>query len=215
MFFVYLKKAYLFILETLSVENPIRRKLEQCSEEFWFSIYQETKLTPFTLYFFPYRNKFVREAVLAIKSERNIEILRKILDPIVHNLPEILSEYHTWYGFKPTVIIAIPATNTTKGFNHSEDIASLIATMNPSIEFKHIKRALLKIKHTPLQHTQNRENRIKQIKHSMQVKDKSYVEGKDILLIDDVTTTGATFEEGVRALLEAGARKVLCIALAH
>ena len=41
------------------------------------------------------------------------------------------------------------------------------------------------------------------------------VEGKRILLIDDVCTSGATLRECVRVLREAGAADVVCAALAH
>ena len=41
------------------------------------------------------------------------------------------------------------------------------------------------------------------------------VEGKHILLIDDIITTGATLDEAARTLLEAGAAEVLGAALAR
>ena len=40
------------------------------------------------------------------------------------------------------------------------------------------------------------------------------VEGKHILLIDDILTTGATLEECTRMLTDAGAASVVCVTLA-
>jgi ComF family protein len=47
------------------------------------------------------------------------------------------------------------------------------------------------------------------------VKDPELVQGKRILLIDDIITTGATLDEASRTLLRAGAEEVVCAALAH
>ena len=41
------------------------------------------------------------------------------------------------------------------------------------------------------------------------------VEGKRILLVDDICTSGATLKECVRVLTDAGAASVVCAALAH
>ena len=48
-----------------------------------------------------------------------------------------------------------------------------------------------------------------------QVPDPVLVEGKRVLLIDDVVTTGATMDEASRMLLEAGAAEVVAAALAQ
>lgn len=47
------------------------------------------------------------------------------------------------------------------------------------------------------------------------VKDPELVRDKRILLIDDIVTTGSTLNEASRALLRAGAKSVVCAALAH
>lgn len=41
------------------------------------------------------------------------------------------------------------------------------------------------------------------------------IEGRNIILIDDVATTGATLDEARRTLLKSGARKVIAFTLAH
>lgn len=47
------------------------------------------------------------------------------------------------------------------------------------------------------------------------VEDPELIDGKRILLIDDIVTTGATFSECARTLLQAGAKEVMCAALAR
>jgi competence protein ComFC len=49
----------------------------------------------------------------------------------------------------------------------------------------------------------------------MYISQKEAVAGKDIILIDDVTTTGATLFEAHKILKQAGAQTVRAITLAH
>lgn len=61
---------------------------------------------------------------------------------------------------------------------------------------------------------QGAEARQKNVKGAYTVVDRDLVEGKRILLIDDVITTGATLDEASKTLLKNGAQAVLCAALA-
>lgn len=67
----------------------------------------------------------------------------------------------------------------------------------------------------PAQSGLSRDARCENVKGVYRVPDRILVEGKRILLIDDVVTTGATMEEAAQVLLEAGAKEVYGAALAH
>ena len=53
------------------------------------------------------------------------------------------------------------------------------------------------------------------IKGAYTVSDSDIIAGKRVLLIDDIVTTGSTFDECARVLLSAGAAGVICAALAR
>lgn len=57
--------------------------------------------------------------------------------------------------------------------------------------------------------------RKRNVKDVYEVPDRELIQGKRILLIDDVITTGATMEEAARTLLRAGASSVVGAALAR
>jgi ComF family protein len=53
------------------------------------------------------------------------------------------------------------------------------------------------------------------VAHAFEVKHPQSVDGKDVLVVDDVMTTGSTLAECARTLLAAGARRVMVAALAR
>lgn len=68
--------------------------------------------------------------------------------------------------------------------------------------------ALVRLRPTPSQGHLNRDARRRNVKGAFSVKRVRAIQGKKVLLIDDVLTTGATVEACTRALLAAGARAV-------
>ena len=81
---------------------------------------------------------------------------------------------------------------------------------------------LIKIKETEHQaRIKNRNVRLKNligsfvIKSDKQNKNVNLIRNRNIILIDDITTTGATLKEAQKILKQAGARKVIAFTVAH
>ncbi|NMB60982.1 MAG: ComF family protein [Chloroflexi bacterium] len=73
---------------------------------------------------------------------------------------------------------------------------------------------LTQTKETASQVSLSAEERWKNIRGAFSV-DIDQVEGKDILILDDVITTGATLDECARVLRKAGARKISALTIAR
>ncbi len=76
---------------------------------------------------------------------------------------------------------------------------------------------LYRKKNTPIQGNMNEEKRIENTKSAFRVTEAylSAIKGKNILLIDDVFTTGATINECAKTLKKQGAKEVWCLSFAR
>jgi len=105
-----------------------------------------------------------------------------------------------------------PKTLDRRGFSPPEELASRLAC---AFSLPYLPRVLYKIRETEPQARLSRDARTSNIKDSMMVFDSSLVDGKTILVVDDVMTTGATVNECARALRISGAASVYCLTLAR
>ena len=99
-----------------------------------------------------------------------------------------------------------------RGYDQAELLAKLIA--------KHLGqrpvRLLKKLRDTPPQsQTGSAEKRRANIAGAYACLRPERVQGKRILLVDDIVTTGATLSEAARVLKKAGAKEVICATLAR
>lgn len=115
--------------------------------------------------------------------------------------------------FRPEIVCFVPMSKARlkkRGFNQSEYLARKVADR---IHVP-VSDCLEKIKETERQATLKRAERLKNLTDSFKVKDKKAVRGKNVLLIDDVTTTGATSEAVAVKLKKAGALRVNLLTVA-
>ena len=99
-----------------------------------------------------------------------------------------------------------------RGFNQSQMLAEDIAKhFSYPISSDVVVRAL----NTDTQTSMTRLERIDNVKGAFSIMDKNSVKGKNILIIDDIITTGATCDEISKLLKKCGAKSVYVLAFCH
>ena len=113
------------------------------------------------------------------------------------------------------LIVPVPIYATKKRertYNHAEILArSLSKSFAVPMDAKNLK----KIKWTQSQSELDKEKRLKNVKDAFLAVDRNAFSGKNILLVDDVYTTGATIDECAKALRECGVGRVFSLVLAR
>lgn len=111
------------------------------------------------------------------------------------------------------VIVPVPAhwrRRLGRGTDHSMSLARAVAAELPAP----VEPELVRIRHTPPQTHLSRTRRLANVRNAFAARAPRAVAGANILLVDDVTTTGATVNEAARTLLKAGASRVTVAVLA-
>jgi len=98
-----------------------------------------------------------------------------------------------------------------RGFNQAFELAKYVAKDKLAVH------ALIKTRDTVPQRTLNRESRQKNIANAFALQPNTGMacKGKHVLLIDDVTTTGATLVAAAEPIYRAGAGKVSAVVIAR
>src|SRR5450432_129182 len=113
------------------------------------------------------------------------------------------------------IIIPLPlfaAREKKRGYNQ----ATMIATgISRQLEIPVVPDAVIRIKKTATQTHKSRIQRWENMEATFRIRDPRKIQGKHILLVDDVVTTGASLEACARALLEVPGLKVSIACLAH
>lgn len=118
-----------------------------------------------------------------------------------------------WGGITPDLCLPIPSSPkklSYRGFNQANMIAEEFSN---KFKLSLNKEVLIRVRNTEAQHTRDREGRQENVKGSFAVTAPARIKEKKILLVDDISTTGATFLESAKVLYAAGAAEVQCFAL--
>ena len=106
----------------------------------------------------------------------------------------------------------IPRAGGRRGFNQSRLLARDLAALRG---LGVIAGALVKTRNAPAQAGLRAADREWNVRGAYAVRRPDRVAGRTLILVDDVTTTGATVRECAKVLMEAGAKDVRAITLAQ
>jgi len=127
---------------------------------------------------------------------------------------EAVGVYDEMWGVLATdLCLPIPSSPkklSSRGFNQANMIAE---EFSAKFKLSLNKNLLIRVRNTEAQHTQNREGRRENVKGSFAVTNPVEIKGRRVMLVDDISTTGATFLESAKVLYAAGAAEVQCFAL--
>lgn len=168
---------------------------------------------------FDYRHPFVRDAVwrFKYKSARGFAgvFAMRLYEEIVGELGDGLDTSSS----KTFLLVPIPLHKKRlreRGYNQSELLAREIAKLDQARVFELAPNLLIRTRATaPQARSEKRAARLENLRGAFVCADPARVRGRTVILIDDVTTTGATLLETKRALAPAKPRKVLAFTVAH
>lgn len=158
-----------------------------------------------------YKDKLIQKAIKVFKYG----FIRDMAQPLAQIL-ETYSEsvsLNSKLGVSP-LVVPVPLYKKRlnwRGFNQSEVLAKRVAEL-----FKLDLRTdvLIRTQNNPPQaDTKDRESRIKNVKASFECLGE--LGGRDVILVDDISTTGATLNECAKVLAEKGAGKISALVIAR
>ncbi|MDK2802008.1 MAG: ComF family protein [Oscillospiraceae bacterium] len=184
----------------ISVCNICSKNNCICGDEKWFFdkiicpfSYQEPVIT--SIKNFKFRDKI-----------NYAKTISRYMTNKLNEFPKIIKE--------TDLIIPIPMTPKDKfkrGFNQSEIIAKNIGkALNIDTNFK----IMIKQRATEKQHKLNKKQRKLNLINAYKCIKPEYIQGKNILICDDVSTTGSTLNIFSHCLKQNGAKKISCIIFA-
>lgn len=150
----------------------------------------------------------IREGIHRMKFQNKPFISRYFAGEMAEYVRKEYSE------FRIDLVVCVPMTyidTVKRGYNQAALLASQIADQ---LGFDCDTTALKKVRATKKQHELDAAERAHNLKDVFAASSHADIAGKTILLCDDVATTGHTLNECARALLDAGAKQVLCISVA-
>lgn len=163
-------------------------------EYLWASFYYETP---------------VSGMVYALKHQANIALAAPLAAMMTQNAPPWLATAQI------DAVLPVPLhpkRRVERGFNQSELLAEYLAKyygwciLPPRTVFRRPR---------PPQSTLERKQRLQNVRHAFDIRHPHEVKNCNLLLIDDVTTTGATLYELAQTLKQSGANAVFAWTTAH
>jgi ComF family protein len=149
--------------------------------------------------------------VILLYKYRGFEILGQYLGDFVGQT--LGAEQDIWSGVDALIPVPLhPAKEKKRGFNQAQVLAKRLAKIK-NIEL--LERRLVKVKNVPPQTTLKAEERARNVRGAFKVKKPEKLEGKVVLLVDDVYTTGSTLGECSSVLKKAGVREVRAVTVAQ
>ena len=169
---------------------------------------------------FDYQNPLVKKAVWALKYHRKRALAKYFGTALYREFFKSLAHKNIQQR-GDIVLLPIPGGKKAiaiRGYNHATLIAKTIHDCGKvdGLSLTVEGNQLYKHREVPQQvRAREKSKREKNVRGIFAIRNPKALEGKTVILIDDVITTGATTNEARRVVKACNPKRVLCIAVAH
>lgn len=150
----------------------------------------------------------LRELIHLLKYER----VKPAANVLGRMLAEVMAELQPSFEHKDVVVVPVPLhadKRKARGFNQAELIARSASKLVPfAKQLELAAEGMLRIRDTSSQIGLTRRQRRENLRGAFVVSNPEAIAGREVLLVDDVLTTGTTASECARVLRRAGAVEV-------
>ena len=220
-----IKRIFSFLLELVFPKDELTRRLEAMSaSEFLSSVPTASETGSFVRSMVSYRDPLVERAIWELKYRGNRRIVRLFGLLLFDVLLEDVAEKSLLENFSEPLLIPIPLSpkrRRERGFNQCELVLDEFEKQSGDFggtfggDFEISLTALRKVRHTlPQTSFSKKAERLQNLSGAFAANAPA-ISGRNIILFDDVYTTGSTLSEARAVLLEAGAKRVIAYTLAH
>ncbi len=208
-----MKKIIRLLLDLLFPLSKIAKELDSLSMEEIFTKCQKKNSTNKNIWsIFAYKDLLIKEMLWQIKfngQRKYAEYCGKFLYDKIFEIIDKKLRY---------IIIPVPIhkkRRKERGFNQCEWICEEIMKIDQGKFLQYEPGAVNRIIYKQKQSWSNRKERIENMKGVFSIVKVELLKNKNVIIVDDVLTTGATLTELVNIIIGSGAKKVLSFTVAH
>lgn len=210
------RETFFSILDIVLPERPRAARIRKSSmADFALQPAEHSLLSMRVTTLLDYRSPGVSDLVRALKYEHSSHAAELSAEVLADYLQEELSNVRL-FSARPIILVPMPLHASRvreRGFNQMQKVLARLPSEFADGTLSIIsEKALARIKATPQQTRLSRTERLRNVSDAF--KADSSVHGAHVILVDDVTTTGATLVSAAKVLRAEGARVTL-IALAR
>ncbi len=168
---------------------------------------------------YSYKDKLMKKIIWNLKYYNKKDLGIFFGQILYRNYIEEINELRLFNLGQSVLVIPVPLSKKRqkdRGYNQAQVIANGFCNQANTDVLELQKDTVVKTRDTiPQAHIKNKRNRLNNARGVYKIINPSIVKNRNIIIIDDVTTTGGTIDEIKKLLEKAGARKVIGITIAH